>query len=513
MGRAGRLRARLASAGAWLPIGTLAVLGWWLSLKFKHLNAFEYTSPDLSIGLQLSRSLWEKGALLYDNMYGWHGALHGFYVLPVLYPFTRPLGAPGLFVALGAAHAAALLLVARLPGLAASRKLALLALSLGPVGWWLFNDEIWGFHAELLYVPLAFLLSALLRAGARRAWLALVGLALLSVKEDGAVLLTSLLVAHAWLRRDPLSSFARTARVCLRIVAAGALAFLLGMALVLWQGRALPGENRPDGAPVTTPRLNDLRTADARLEQALQRLGVRLRDERETLRLGRSALGTGLLLASAAVSLGPLAGGRALVAFVPLSLPLYAVALVGSAGYPDAVHWLTWPPRFASLWALLLGVALLAARQTPGPSFRRVLVYVALSWGLQTIALDRARFEAPLPGRSDLHRAPRLADHERATLECLATRLPRRAPVLAERYMQAVFDRQDWTWAPQLERAFAAPEIAVCDRRSAEPDCRHLAAELFGQGLRRESGYLVLAGAGPAANVIESCLATDTETP
>jgi hypothetical protein len=498
----------LGRARGFLQAAVLVVLGGWLHLKLRDFSALEYTSPDLSIVLQLSRSLWEKGAFLYDNVYGWHGALHGFYVLPALYPFTARLGAHGLFVALALAQAVALVWVARLPRLPLDRALALSGMALGPIGLWLFRDEIWGFHADLLYVPLALLLAALLESGARRAWLVLAGLAILSVREDGAVLLTCLLLARLWLRPGAHRRPTRRLRASLGIAALGALAFLLGLVLVRWQGSGTAPPSPSLGVPA--PSINRLPTAEARVGYALESLRARIEDPNGRAALGRSALGTVALLASAALALGGLAGARTLAVFLPFSLPLYAVSLVASAGYPTAVHWLTWPPRFASLWGLFLGVALLSSRQGRPVRLAPALAWLALSWALQPFAVGWARSSAPIPGRSDIHAAPRLAPAERAVLDCVAAALPPRAPIVAERYMQASFHQQDWTWARRVERAWARPEIAVCDHRSPETDCKSFGADLARRGTRRDSRYLLLAGAGAAARVVEDCAPAET---
>src|SRR5204862_354386 len=70
-------------------------------------------TSDLFIQTQLARS-WLEGHFLHDNCYGPHLGVHTYFFLPVLGLLAKPLGAPGLFVALAAAVALSAFLAHRI---------------------------------------------------------------------------------------------------------------------------------------------------------------------------------------------------------------------------------------------------------------------------------------------------------------------------------------------------------------------------------------------------------------
>src|SRR5260370_20201873 len=83
----------------WLPQAlALVTIGYWLLVKSMLFLRLEYTA-DLISNLQISRSFFEGRSLLWENGYGNHKAIHNLYIAVLFYPFTRFLGAYGLFVA------------------------------------------------------------------------------------------------------------------------------------------------------------------------------------------------------------------------------------------------------------------------------------------------------------------------------------------------------------------------------------------------------------------------------
>ena len=145
-------------------LGLLAVLvaGLDKALLFRNL---EYPGSDFYSFLEMTWSWFYAGRFLHDNAYGSHAAIHNFYLLPAFAPLTITLGAYGLIVVLVLAHGAA---VGRLAGCGAldpPARLAVLAGSLGPLAFHVFDNPHWGFHPELLYPPLALLLALELLQG------------------------------------------------------------------------------------------------------------------------------------------------------------------------------------------------------------------------------------------------------------------------------------------------------------------------------------------------------------
>lgn len=180
-----------------------AAIGVWVFVaKLEAFLNLSFTS-DLFIQTQLARS-WLEGRFLHDNCYGPHLGVHTYFFLPVLGLLAKPLGAPGLFVALAGAVAGSAFLahrILRLLGLEGRTALcAGVALVMLPISIWTFGDGM-GFHVDLMIPPLGLgLLYALLH----RRLLTSLAFALLvcSVKEDAPIvasIVASMVVIETWL--------------------------------------------------------------------------------------------------------------------------------------------------------------------------------------------------------------------------------------------------------------------------------------------------------------------------
>jgi hypothetical protein len=137
--------------------GVACAIGLWVfAVKLKAFVELSFTS-DLFVSVQLARS-WLEGRLLEDNCFGRHLAIHTYFFLLPLGLLAKPLGAPGLFVALGAGIGASSFLahrILRLLGVGGRTALvAGFALVSLPVSVWTFADG-YGFHVELMLPPLA----------------------------------------------------------------------------------------------------------------------------------------------------------------------------------------------------------------------------------------------------------------------------------------------------------------------------------------------------------------------
>jgi hypothetical protein len=169
-------------------IAATAIAAWVFACKLKSFFDLGFTS-DLFVQTQLARG-WLEGRFLTDNCYGPHLGIHTYFFLNVLGLLAKPLGAPGLLLALAAAVGACVLLAHRiLRLLGVDGRLALaggVALVLLPVSVWVFSDPM-GFHTDLMIPPLGLgLFYALLR---RKLVASLVmTLLVCSVKEDAPII-------------------------------------------------------------------------------------------------------------------------------------------------------------------------------------------------------------------------------------------------------------------------------------------------------------------------------------
>jgi hypothetical protein len=495
-----RETARLPAAGRLSLAAAGAVLVYFLALKLRLFEALEYLG-DVFSALQMSRGFAEGRPLLWENGYGPMAGLHGYYLLPFLWPLTSWLGARGLFVVhvglLGAA-AARIGAYGRRIGPPRSTLAAAVAAAflLGPISFWMLDDPPQGWNADLLFLPLGILFGLDLLEGRRRA--ALWGALLVLCREEGAVVAWAIHALHVLASRAESGRAKRLARVT-----AGWLAlFVLSVAFLAYHARSAPGPSR--------------------LSLALAHVAA-LPREPELLRpLLLGFAGAALMLASGTAVLVAGIPARALPAGAVAALPLAAVHAVSSLYYSGSSIFLSgpsWCPRFAQTWAVL-ALALLFSLDAPTrPRGRaelrvRAAAAVALSFAAQAGALRAVRSYDALARLSPRNfRAgaalveSRFTERERALLRCLGGALPRRTRVLTNLSLFAPFDRQDEVWPDRPGNAWldTFPEVTVCDTwgRLLDDGCLRDQAALPASGFAgaRVDGLLVRWGTGASGSV------------
>ena len=113
--------------------------------------------------------------LLFENQYGVLTETHNYYAILALGPLTKLFGAYGLFAGflllLFLAARSSLLFLDRGSSGWTQTRIVFGSLLLGPVGFWFWDHPIYGFHLELLLLPLGILYALSLIDGSRRRWL------------------------------------------------------------------------------------------------------------------------------------------------------------------------------------------------------------------------------------------------------------------------------------------------------------------------------------------------------
>jgi hypothetical protein len=456
--RSGRSTTLLLAAMASL---TVLYGGLCKALLFRDL---EYIGSDFFSFLEMTWSWYYAGLLLHDNVYGSHFAIHNFYLLLAFAPLTIPLGAYGLILGLVLLHWASALRVAWRARFEGARRLGILAGALGPVAYFVFDHPSWGFHPELCYPPLALLLALELIDG-RPASAALLALLVVLVKEDGAVLCASVLLAYfagrLWtLRAGPSEERRRVAAASLLSLLAVAAAFVAGMALLSAVSRSFASAQT---------------TSSARVVGSLKKVAVILTgDGRPVLRdlLGEALVVYALIGILVLLPLGR-RFPRGLLLFLLSSPPLVAILVVSSGTYN--FNFMLWPPRFAPLLALALACLAFAAAQGSTtaaeggrrPSMAAVLALIACSWGLQILLLARLGY-SPWPrvnairllsGRD--YRIATVPKEELGFLRCLAEHLPAGLPVSTVGDTHPVFHRQSIVFPEYSKHAWHPPRLRV----------------------------------------------------
>ncbi len=423
---ADRLPTRALGAAALLAV---LYAGLCKALLFHNL---EYYGSDLYSFLEMSRSWHYGGGLLRDNVWGDHTAIHNFYLLLAFSPLTIAFGAYGLFLGLVLLDLLAVLRVTSSGPLDLPGRLAVLAGFLSPAAFFIFDHRRWGFHPELAYPPLALLL-ALDIADGRWKRAILVGALVVLVKEDGAVVCASVLLAYfagrlVDLRKGPVAERRKVMVVALQSLVAATLVFALGMAVLFAASRT-----------VASPQA----TAAPRILDSLRILGQTLTGQGEALarwRLGRGLLGYALLAGLLFLPLGR-RFFRGLLLILASAPPLVVVLVVSAGGYGSGT--MLWPPRLATFLALVVACLVFASCPPPGagassvaklrPDGRAAALTTALalvSWGLQLPVLADVGY-SPWPrldARSLLrvrgYRLSQLSKREVRFVRCLAERLP-----------------------------------------------------------------------------------------
>lgn len=472
---------------------TLAVLyaGLCKALLFRSLEYFE---SDFFGFLEMSWSWYYAGQLLHDNAYGAHFAIHNYYLLPLFSPLTIPLGAYGLVVALVVLHLLAVLRVARAAALDLPGRLAVLAGLLGPIAYYVFDNPVWGFHAELCYPPLATLLAVELLEG-RTGRAIVVALLIVLVKEDGAVLDAAVLVAYfagrLWSLRAGASEERRKAmRAAFLSLLAVTVVFLVGMTVLSVAGQSL--------APTET-------TSSPRLAKALRILALTLTGDARPVQRTRLLEGLTAYAFTAALLLLPLGRRlhRGLMLIVLSAPPVIVVLAVSSAIYRFEL--MVWPPRLALLVGLAVACIVFAwptpTRLASARTAAGVAVLIALSWGLQVLLLSHIgyspwpRLDARALLRGGGYRASTVPPHEMRFLRCVAGRLPRGLPVLAPRGLVPVFHHQSIVFEGLEAHAWHPPRLSVVSSTAAAAGgtaCR--GPQVGNLAVEAECGLLPLVG-------------------
>lgn len=460
-----------------LPLSLpLVLLAYWVLVKAVLFERLDYTT-DLFAFLEMSRSFADRRPLLYNNLTGNARAMHSYYIVPLFYPLTSLLGAYGLFAGLAGLWLLALLAIHSLAATADPWERELywiltLALVLGPVSFWLWDDPLFGWHAELCFLPLSILFAVLLVQGSRWAWV--LAVLLVSTQEYGAVMAWAVQVLFEVRRGIRTGMFRR-----LLVISAGwLLVFGAGMGVLLLQKGAVE---------------------QGRIGGALDNIRLAARNGNLAGLIGPMAGDPGILL---------LAGGVVYLAGIPVrgawvailcALPLFALAVVSGFNYlgtgfsPQALGPL-WPPRMVMFWALLIVDCLLAihyakvdARAPRAP--RRLVAGFTLAAAIiaQVVSLKVAAgydvFAGLTPFSPGRHFVADLLTHrEDAFLRCLGGTLPHTTEVACTGSLSARFHRQDIVWPGLPRNAWKPPELIVCDATDRLPEdwgCRRALSNII----------------------------------
>jgi hypothetical protein len=490
--------------GAYVVVAALLTV--WLCAKVLLFRKLEYVS-DLYLHMQAARnyfSFWPP-----RTNFGYITTFHNYYSIGLFYPLVRWLDVYGIFVGhlalLGLACVRILQLDTADKHARAVAVAVVLSLVLGPVGFWLWDNPIYGFGLDSVMFPFTLLFATELLRGSRSVWLW--GTLVVASHEAGPVLLCSIqLMLRIVAARPGRLWETKWWRGTLVVVVAWLTIFAAGLAFLRYVEH-VTGTNENLG----------------RLTDVLQTVPVVFREARLRAAMGDMLIGTAVLCGSGLVWVLPLwrrlpvAVGALAVAIVPIVV----ITALASLHYREPgqtnnliYHGMTWPPRFSFIWAIITTLVIALAHVPRGALGNRVhgvtaLVLLLLSILLQGWALQRVR-GYDIVGRiraafdpQNLMSKQALSRQEDEYLSCLAASLPRRTSVMLNTNLFGYFHRQDFVWPGLEDRAVSRPYIAVCEeagkviKAAALPSsglafftngdygCRAYAERLHAQGFAR----------------------------
>ena len=267
------------------------------------------------------------------------------------------------------------------------------------------------------------------------------------------------------------------------------------------------------------------------------RLGQAMLDLRSMSHLGILGLYLLIQLLLCAVLVAPviivaLSQGRLRPTTFALGLALAPVLVVqGIAGviYLDAMHGMTWEPRFVLIWTIGLAAILAKAANQEAPAMVN-----GKGWGIVAAVLFLVCYQAfalwAVRGYPAWERIAtvstegllldRLTGEEISFLDCLAAELPQQTHVACSGEVFGKFHRHPIVWPNRTESAWRPPEIVLCDEGERleyeyfRYDCDELLKSTIDQGLKEAAvGDFRMTYTPQVKRPVELCLAPRTLTP
>jgi hypothetical protein len=465
---------------------TLSVF--WLIFKACLFYKVNYTSDIISF-LQLSRDYLREKPLFFCNTWGQDCLTHNHFLLLLIAPLTNWLNAYGFFVTHVTIFAISTWLCLKLANANHRPQISLLIISIffSPLTLWLFDNPVYGWHPELLFLPLAlgFSLGLARKSNSRWAFLFL----LLIIREDGAVVAfcahaITLLFQNFADNRPPKTRDQLLKELTLISIVYLAL-FLIGMTFL---GHF--GQSRVSGA----------------LRASLSVPQVWMLKEIGNLLLLSLTLTPYLLITQ---------NRRGLVLSLAAILPLLIVNMVAALAYGSnpqlmSYHGLTWPARVAP-WLGCLAIPILlnlalhkktTLYNHEWPSTRLSLIIITASFGLQLTALNYVRdyqlFSRVKQAFTERHPANWTHSYSQRNLKilrCLSKTLPESTTIITSNNLLSMFHKQDILEIRNLNNLRGTADLIICDEKGGRPfhfPCRPILDSILAnpRWIKRSSGHL-----------------------
>ncbi len=427
-------------------------------LKSLHFQRCDYTS-DLFSHFQLSHDWLIGKPLLYENCFGFHGKLHNYFIDLFLSPFTGLFGVSGLFVALFSLISASFFMALRLldqRSVSFEARLLLLIFYTSPLSFFIIHNEHYGFHVEMLLVPLSLLLCVAYLQKSK--WYLLWAALMVLVKEDAVIVLwCCLMVIHLkdWnLKQLDTKQFIQKA---LKLSLLCLLVFVIGL---VWLKYLNNWESTRSGEVIA-------KLQGSSLAHVISSFGY--------LTLQRA-----LLTLPVVCIVFLCTGWRFTLGAIVISIPILIVNLLaGMIYFSDGdsgtynVFSLLWVPRLSMCWAYWLSVLVIALTvESPFRIFSSRLACILSSacfglllFGFQYWFLLRCevtRFDVIQSIRQAFQPAfSNESDWEFAAAANIARQLPPHYPVAPMDHVFGAFHKQDIVWINMPDNAYYKPRMVL----------------------------------------------------
>ena len=396
--------------------------------------------------------------MFFENAFGSDAIrYHNYFLTPLLAPFTKNLGALGLFIAHGLLLCIAAYYLLSFFGHQKVNRIhesaaLLLVLLFGPVSFYVFDNVNTGWHLDTLFLPLALVFTAQLIRGSGWKWLT--GLAIFLVREEGVLILWAISILYLQARpevttKKKISEFIKQSAF-FSILFALAIARLLLVQQGLNHLSSVFGDNYFDKLSSDTQVMFDFRNS---------------------INIYLLIIGSLLLASIYFISFQSFA----ILCFV--LLPLLGTQIIGGLKYSNFTNYgCLWAPRLAGSMAIIASAVFIDLKYRKfrflfsGKAIVAILFCTVLSFIAQYQVL-KVELNYPIEKRveyKDFDRTvnrfykQKLSEKEITFLKNLSAELPAYTSIGLNQHLFTFFDKHEIVWLDRYGSAWRLPKIVVC---------------------------------------------------
>jgi hypothetical protein len=450
--------------GITLFFAILGILVWYFAAKLQIFDKLGYQS-DLYTHLEISRGWLQNRPLMHENCYGYHHKLHNYFFNPLMGPLTVRWGAYGIFITqfvlylLALAYTFPIIYKVKKDD-TFNHKLSVavfyITIVLGPFSFWMYDNPHYGFHPELVYIPLGLIFAVSLFKNQR--WVSVpAAILMLTVREDGAVVVACIQLLYFVLQWVACNITRK--QWLLRSALWGAVWVVVFVAGIIY----LKKQNAEGGD---------------RLSEALGRIKAQNPEDIKAYFKGIFLHFSKLLLPFVLfIVYLRVINYKAALAFVIFLLPIIAVNIIsGFVYFPAQYFSLTWTPRFSLTFTLLLAFGAYSLLLFSKPWFRPAFVnfllalaigYYGFKWQKKLLHTEVEYSYQQQAIKIFKEQHPQTYYHHWDSVRRVARVLPPMYPVAPPNKLFGYFHKQDVIWTNRVKVGWVLPRMIICDETNS----------------------------------------------